>query len=74
MSEIPKLKRDWVGRRVRTRRELRSGMMQIPADTILTVESNRSGLTLSTQPCEHCGVRIFVRRVPESDVELLPRG
>ena len=69
--KLPRLKRDWVGRTVRTKRELRNGMMSIPAGTIAEVTYNRAGLELSTQPCDSCGVRIFIKRVPEHDVELL---
>jgi hypothetical protein len=67
----PRLKRDWVGRTVRTRRELRNGMITIPAGTIAEVTYNRAGLELSTTSCESCGVRVFIRGVAEHDVDLL---
>jgi hypothetical protein len=67
-----RLKGDWVGRRVRTRIELRNGNVRIPAGTVMTVEGNRSGLRLETSPCPHCGVSVYIRSVWEGDVELLP--
>lgn len=72
-TDAPRLKRDWVGRKVRTRRELRNGMGVIPAGTVAIVTYNRSGLSLSTDPCGSCGVRVLINRVPEHDVELLPK-
>lgn len=71
--EIPRLKRDWVGRKVRTRRELRNGIFSIPLGTVCTVSYNHSGLSLNTDPCGSCGVRLFISKVSESDVELLPK-
>lgn len=71
--ETPRLKRDWVGRKVRTRRELRNGMGIIPAGTVVTVTSNHSGLSLSTDSCGSCGVRVLISKVPERDVDLLPK-
>lgn len=73
MEAIPKLKRDWVGRKVRTKRVLRNGHMEIPAGTVCEVIRNVAGLWLVNPPCECCGVRVFINKVPESDVELLPR-
>ncbi|KKN36053.1 hypothetical protein LCGC14_0777480 [marine sediment metagenome] len=76
----PKLKRDWIGRRVRALRALshgrfvdgRSHHMAIPEGKILTVTHSWNGLTLRTDPCPSCGVRLFITRVSEHDVELLP--
>lgn len=68
----PKLKRDWVGRRVQTLIELRNGWGVIPAGTVLMVDRNHAGLALISDPCDHCGLAVSIRRVPESAVELLP--
>jgi hypothetical protein len=73
-TEVPKLKRDWIGRKVRTTVELRNGWGVIPRDTVMTVQGNRSGLELIAEPCEHCGVRLSITRVSEYDVLLLPVG
>lgn len=68
----PKLKRDWVGRQVRTKRVMRNGNVSFPAGTVCTVTYNRAGLSLETEPCGACGVRIYITKVGELDVELLP--
>jgi len=74
MSEPqPRLKRDWVGRKVKTLRELRNGNTLVPAGTVMEVSRNHSGLWLMTDGCSHCGVRVFITKVPMSDVELMPR-
>lgn len=72
MGDLPKLKRDWIGRKVRTKNVLRNGNSIIPAGTELIVADNHSGLRLRSEPCEHCGVSIYITRVPESSVTLLP--
>jgi hypothetical protein len=68
----PKLKRDWVGRKVKALRPLSTGRLAVPEGKILTVTRNWKGLTLVTDGCSNCGVRIFITRVSEHDVELLP--
>ncbi len=68
----PKLKRDWVGRKVRALSALSSGRLAIPEGRILTVQRNWKGLTLVTDPCPSCGVRIYITRVSVHSVELLP--
>lgn len=73
MSEPrPRLKRDWIGRQVRTRVELRNGLVIIPVGTVCTVSDNHSGLRLRSEPCGSCGVRVVISKVPERDVVLLP--
>lgn len=77
-APLPKLKRDWVGRKVRTRYELANGDVIIPAGAVLTVRHNGGarqqggGLTLVAPPCECCHVRVFITHVRERDVDLLP--
>lgn len=68
----PKLKRDWIGRKVRALRALSNGNLAIPEGKILTVKRYWKGLTLVTDGCPNCGVRLFITRVSEHDVELLP--
>lgn len=67
----PRLKRDWVGRMVRTKRELRNGNMTVSAGTVAKVTQYYRGLRLESEPCERCGVGVHIARVPEHDVELL---
>lgn len=74
--DLPRLKREWRGRHVRTKVDLRNGWGVIPAGTVMVVDENRrtstrtpGSLALSTtQRCECCrllasisGVRVAVR-------------
>jgi hypothetical protein len=72
--KAPRLKRDWVGRHVRTKHELRNGFVTIPVGTVMEVRYNRAGLSLRGLACECCGVRPSITRVPEYDVDLLPEA
>lgn len=56
-------------RRWRTRRELRNGNLEIPAGTEVQIVGKRGGLALSGVPCDACGVKVFITRVPPSAVE-----
>lgn len=74
MAEIgkkPKLKRDWEGLKVQTLRVFRNGNIEIPSGTTCTVERNYGGLYLITDPCEKCGVRVYITKVPEDGVLIL---
>lgn len=67
-----KRKCDWVGLTVETRRPLQNHFMEIPTGTRCTVTRNRSGLTLQTTRCEHCGISVFIHGVDESQVLIIP--
>ena len=62
---------DWNGLTVRTRRELENGSTVVPAGMTCSAEIGRggTGLTIRTQPCQCCGVRVVMTRVHSSDVE-----
>lgn len=72
----PKLKRDWVGRRVRlVNRVVSRGGKIFEAGTVMNVIRNHSGLHLTAeQVCDKCGLGDlhWVRGVSEDSVELLP--
>ena len=67
----PRLKRDWVGRRVITQAVLKNGLMEFPIGTVMEVTYSHGGLNLKSLPCPHCGVSIFIRKVSELQVRLL---
>lgn len=67
----PKRKRDWHGLKVRSRQEFRNGLGSVPAGTVFTVERNFSGMHLISDPCQCCGVRFRISKVPEADVEII---
>ena len=63
---------DWLGRKVKTRVDMRNGYSDIPTGTVLTVTYVRSGLTLQSDACKCCGVSLYIRGVEARDVQLLP--
>jgi hypothetical protein len=67
----PKLKRDWKGLKVKTLVPLQNGAITIERGTILTVVENHNGLKLHKDPCPHCGVGVFITKVPEYDVVIV---
>lgn len=67
----PKLKRDHAGLIVKTVSPLRNGFMEIPAGTVCKVRNAHGGLDLQTEPCEKCGVSVFIRKVGYSSVVLI---
>lgn len=67
----PKLRREWRGKQVRTKRELRNGVLIIKAGTICIVRYTHRLADLTSTPCDCCGVAINIRRVPWEDLEYL---
>jgi hypothetical protein len=60
------------GLKVRTRSEIRTGAMVIPAGTVCTVYSTwRSGVNMDAPPCDCCKIRVHIRRVHRDGIELL---
>ena len=70
-SKWPKLKRDHIGLRVKTIRELKNGYVKIPIGTLCTITYSHGGLNLETDECPCCKVKIFIRKVPYSYIELI---
>lgn len=70
-AKKPRLKRDWVGRRVMVQRKLRNGYVSILAGTVMMVRRNYSGLQLEGDHCGKCGIAPSITKVPEHDVRLL---
>lgn len=72
----PRLKRDWIERYVRLKREVRThGGVVFAAGDVMRVAGNRSGLRLvATNACPDCQrqFRVYVTGVNEDAVELLP--
>ena len=64
----PKLKRDWVGLKVRALTMLRNGYVEIHPGAVGTVTKNFSGLSISFEVCPHCKVAPHITRVSESSV------
>ena len=51
--------------------EMRNGYAVLPAGTRFTVIRNRGGLTLESDTCEGCGVRVVISNVAESSVKFV---
>lgn len=60
---------DWNGMLVRSLVDLKNGSGSLPAGSLFTVESTTVGLTLRSQPCRCCGMRLYISRVLSRDVE-----
>lgn len=68
----PKLKRDFVGRTVRTKRDMRNGMATIPKGTIATIKGrSRVGAELTSAKCECCGLHANISRIGDHDFEFV---
>jgi len=67
----PKRRMDWIGKRVRTLRDLRNGVMSIRKGTVCTVRHAHRGAELESRPCPCCGVTIHITRVAWDDLEFL---
>lgn len=64
--------REYIGRRVLARRKLTNGFGGMPAGTIYTVTGTwRSGFSLRSDPCAHCGHFFGISRVPRAWVTLV---
>lgn len=68
-----RLKRDWIGLIVRSTREFANGYAVFPEGTLFEVIENRAGLTLKSLPCEHCGLSMLIRKIPEHRVKIIRR-
>lgn len=53
----------------RTQRVIRNGNLEVPIGTVVEITYKMKGLTIQTDPCKHCGVRIFVSRVEPTALE-----
>ena len=72
---MPRLKRDWVGRWVRLRRDVttKGGNIMLEG-RVMQVRRNFGGLNLdAVETCDHCGLglRHYVTKVSEDSVWLL---
>ncbi len=63
----------FIGKKVRTTIKLQNGLLVIPPGSICTITRKFGGFNLVSEPCEHCGVRIRISRVPHIDVELVSK-
>lgn len=68
----PKLKRDYVNRKVRTTRELSNGYGVVPIGSIATINNQSpTGSTLFFEKCSCCSVAMKMLRVCKQDIEFI---
>lgn len=67
----PKLKRDWVGLRVRARRDLKNAHGIIAAGATLVVYGSHGGLKMTADRCDCCGYRPSITGVSEDSVDIV---
>lgn len=61
---------DWVGMKVKIRHALHNGYGAMPAGSVATVSSVTSvGLSLTFEHCQHCGIKLYMRRVSTHEIE-----
>lgn len=74
-TKYPKLKRDWIGRKVRLIRDVETkGGKIYPAGLIMHVYKNFNGLHVRVlRKCEHCGISEWdgIKGLAISDLELV---
>ena len=61
----------WEGRTVVATSELGNAWMVIPSGTYCVVKRKYKGLSLETDPCPECGVRLKISEVPYSNLDLV---
>lgn len=64
----------WMGKKVKTLRDMRNGWVEIPKGTILKITRKYQGFSLEgVEVCPHCkiGNRLSISRVEPIAVELL---
>lgn len=71
MINLIKRKMDWEGLKVKSLKPLKNGWASLPEGKVFTVGSWSRGLSMRSDPCECCGVRLSISRVSPNDVELL---
>ena len=57
-----------VGKKVATLVAMQNRLANIPAGTIGVITAKRGGFALKLAPCPHCGIELFITKVPPSDV------
>ena len=57
-----------IGRKVISLRSLRNGQCIMPAGSTFTIERKQGGFHLVSDPCPHCGIRVFISKVAPQDV------
>lgn len=71
MIDYRKTGRELTGRWARTRIELRNSHGSIPERTLVQIEGKHAGLDVRSAPCECCGGRLRIGKVPPEHLTLV---
>lgn len=63
--------REFRGRKVKTLVELSNGWCRIAPGTIAMVNKKFNGLSLMTEPCPTCGVKVAITHVQPRDIDFV---
>lgn len=69
--QTPKLKRDMTGKRVRLKYPCANSLASLPKGSLAVVTSTHGGADLTFDKCTHCGVELFVRKVPYHKLQFI---
>lgn len=61
--------KEFIGRKVVSLIRMKNGMMNIPAGVTWTIQRKQAGFELMSDPCPHCGIRVYISKVQPRDVE-----
>jgi hypothetical protein len=66
---------DLEGEEVKTRRQMRNSMIEVPkgAKGVVYTATPRWGLAIHFEPCRHCGAKAVMSKVRPSDIILVVR-
>jgi len=67
----------WIGKKVRTLKDIQNGRYKIPKGTIFEIEGKYGGFDLrGLEVCPHCniGLKIYISKVEPTNLELIDEG
>jgi hypothetical protein len=62
----------WMGKKVKTRKELHNGWIKIPQGTIMTIRGKRGGFSLEGEICPLCKIKAVINKVEPTALTLVP--
>ncbi len=61
----------WLGKKVRLVRDVGNGIGRWPKGTVATVTDVGVSMRLISDPCPHCGAKLYITKLSYFDFELL---
>lgn len=69
----PKLNRDWIGLRVRLKRNAANSYVAFAAGTIgevISYRGGRNGISFKSEPCPHCAASLIIAGMHRGDFDM----